>query len=315
MVSRRLRVQPTSIYWYFHTKDDLLDAMTERALRHHMIALPAPVIPAGRWRETLADHARTIRRLFLANPVLCDLVLIRAPLSRRAVRMGAEHLERTVAGLVAAGLRSTMRSRSARRSIFTSALPLSCNGSRIRTSDLISAGLTPSPASTRRRLRCSPPPSIGDTTRLPQTSTASKSDSDRSSAGRRPARKRVIPIRSRSGGLENSAENLPTNITVCITVILAITAAPRGGRCADTPSTRRPTNSLSADPATHRRAVGRPATHRLVVLITAGTDRQIRGPRRPLVRYITRFEESPCEFPFPAPLPRASAWSWSRPPP
>ncbi|WP_280258207.1 TetR/AcrR family transcriptional regulator [Nocardia abscessus] len=104
MVSRRLRVQPTSIYWYFHTKDDLLDAMTERALRHHMIALPAPVIPAGRWRETLADHARTIRRLFLANPVLCDLVLIRAPLSRRAVRMGAEHLERTVAGLVAAGL-------------------------------------------------------------------------------------------------------------------------------------------------------------------------------------------------------------------
>jgi hypothetical protein len=52
----------------------------------------------------LADHARTIRRLFLANPVLCDLVLIRAPLSRRAVRMGAEHLERTVAGLVEAGL-------------------------------------------------------------------------------------------------------------------------------------------------------------------------------------------------------------------
>ena len=49
--------------------------MTDRALAQYEFTVPG--IDASNWRESLRNHAQTMRRQFLDDPVLCDLVLIR----------------------------------------------------------------------------------------------------------------------------------------------------------------------------------------------------------------------------------------------
>ncbi|WP_246540808.1 TetR/AcrR family transcriptional regulator [Mycobacterium spongiae] len=102
MLGKHLGVGVTSIYWYFRKKDDLLNAMTDRALSKY--ALATPYVEASDWRETLRNHARLMRKTFMGNPILCDLILIRAALSQKAARLGAQEMEQAVANLVAAGL-------------------------------------------------------------------------------------------------------------------------------------------------------------------------------------------------------------------
>jgi AcrR family transcriptional regulator len=75
LLARHLDVGVTSIYWYFHKKDELLDAMTDPALARYEFMVPC--IDASNWRESLGNHARTTRKQFLDDPILCDLVLIR----------------------------------------------------------------------------------------------------------------------------------------------------------------------------------------------------------------------------------------------
>lgn len=102
LLGKHLGVGVTSIYWYFRKKDDLLNAMTDRALSKYVFA--TPYVEASDWRETLANHARLMRKTFMGNPILCDLILIRAALSPKAARMGAQEMEKAVANLVQAGL-------------------------------------------------------------------------------------------------------------------------------------------------------------------------------------------------------------------
>ena len=102
MLGKHLGVGVTSIYWYFRKKDDLLNAMTDRALRKYVFA--TPYVEAKDWRETLRNHARSMRETFMGNPILCDLILIRSALSPRAARLGVQEVEKAVAGLVEAGL-------------------------------------------------------------------------------------------------------------------------------------------------------------------------------------------------------------------
>jgi AcrR family transcriptional regulator len=102
MLAKHLDVGVTSIYWYFRRKDDLLDAMTDRALDAYDFT--APSIDAANWRESLRAHACTMRQEFRSNAVLADLVLIRGGYGRRAVREAISKLEAPVAALVAAGL-------------------------------------------------------------------------------------------------------------------------------------------------------------------------------------------------------------------
>ncbi len=101
-LARHLDVGVTSIYWYFRRKDDLLDAMTDRALDEYDFT--APSIDADNWRESLAHHARIMRKTFRAKPILCDLVLIRGSYGRAAVQGAIRKLEPPVAALVRAGL-------------------------------------------------------------------------------------------------------------------------------------------------------------------------------------------------------------------
>ena len=102
LLGKHLGVGVTSIYWYFRKKDDLLNAMTDRALSKYVFA--TPYVAASDWRETLRNHARLMRKTFMGNPILCDLILIRAALSPRAARVGAQEMERAIANLVEAGL-------------------------------------------------------------------------------------------------------------------------------------------------------------------------------------------------------------------
>jgi AcrR family transcriptional regulator len=102
LLGKHLGVGVTSIYWYFRKKDDLLNAMTDRALRQYVFA--TPYVEARDWRETLANHARTMRKTFLANPILCDLILIRSALSPRAAKLGVAAVEKAIESLAEAGL-------------------------------------------------------------------------------------------------------------------------------------------------------------------------------------------------------------------
>jgi AcrR family transcriptional regulator len=102
LLGKHLGVGVTSIYWYFRKKDDLLNAMTDRALRQYVFA--TPYVEARDWRETLRNHARTMRKAFMGNPILCDLILIRSALSPRAAKLGVQEVEKAIAGLVEAGL-------------------------------------------------------------------------------------------------------------------------------------------------------------------------------------------------------------------
>jgi AcrR family transcriptional regulator len=88
LLGKHLGVGVTSIYWYFRKKDDLLNAMTDRALRKYVFA--TPYVEAKDWRETLRNHARSMRKTFMGNPILCDLILIRSALSPRAARLGRD---------------------------------------------------------------------------------------------------------------------------------------------------------------------------------------------------------------------------------
>jgi AcrR family transcriptional regulator len=102
LLGKHLGVGVTSIYWYFRKKDDLLNAMTDRALRQYVWA--TPYVEAKDWRETLRNHARMMRKTFNGNPILCDLILIRSALSPRAAKLGVQEVEKAISSLVEAGL-------------------------------------------------------------------------------------------------------------------------------------------------------------------------------------------------------------------
>ena len=60
LLGKHLGVGVTSIYWYFRKKDDLLNAMTDRALKQYVFATRR----RGRWRAPPRCHPprRTPRR-------------------------------------------------------------------------------------------------------------------------------------------------------------------------------------------------------------------------------------------------------------
>lgn len=102
LLAKHLGVGVTSIYWYFRRKADLLNAMTDRALERFEFTVPS--IDASNWRESLRNHARTMRQEYRENPILCDLVLIRGRFGGRAVHGALQQIEQPVTALVEAGL-------------------------------------------------------------------------------------------------------------------------------------------------------------------------------------------------------------------
>ncbi|WP_245718178.1 TetR/AcrR family transcriptional regulator [Nocardia miyunensis] len=104
-LARRLDVGVTSIYWYFHSKDQLLESMRDRALEQYEIALP--FTGSGTWDERLRTHFVEMRKLFRDNPVLCDLLIMHtASYGAHPSRVAYERLEAIIDTLVQAGFTS-----------------------------------------------------------------------------------------------------------------------------------------------------------------------------------------------------------------
>ncbi|WAC90140.1 TetR family transcriptional regulator [Mycobacterium sp. Aquia_213] len=99
VVARHLGVPLTSIYWHFRKKEDLLDAMTDRAIKQYHFTTPFE--GSGAWQDALRNHFRKMRRVFQENPVLCELVLMRSgELSPEATHASVDNLEKVVKTMV-----------------------------------------------------------------------------------------------------------------------------------------------------------------------------------------------------------------------
>lgn len=106
ILARHLDVGATSIYWYFHKKDDLLNAMADRAMRRY--ERETPFISQGDWDESLRTHLRTMRDTFRKNPVLCDLIILRTmPYAEHAAHVAFQKIETIITALVGAGFTPT----------------------------------------------------------------------------------------------------------------------------------------------------------------------------------------------------------------
>ena len=101
LMAKSLDVGVTSIYWHVRNKSELLDAMTDRALRRS--GLPA-FVESDDWRASLMAHARGVRQTFLGDPVLTDLILIRGALSPLARRLGDQETQKAIANMIDSGL-------------------------------------------------------------------------------------------------------------------------------------------------------------------------------------------------------------------
>ncbi|MEE4021450.1 TetR/AcrR family transcriptional regulator [Gordonia sp. PKS22-38] len=104
LLAKHLDVGVTSIYWYFRKKEDLLDAMSEKAGAEYQEATPFE--GADDWQDALRRHFRRMHRTFRAQPVMVELTLLRvrnARSSPASLEVMAEKLETIIASLVSAG--------------------------------------------------------------------------------------------------------------------------------------------------------------------------------------------------------------------
>lgn len=101
-LARHLEVPVTTIYWHFRQKEQLLDAMMDRAADQYHFA--TPFTGEESWDEALRNHFRKMRKVFAENPLVCELVLMRAnQYSPESSIAAVEKLEAVIATLGEAG--------------------------------------------------------------------------------------------------------------------------------------------------------------------------------------------------------------------
>ncbi|MDX6330006.1 MAG: hypothetical protein QOI83_2389, partial [Streptomycetaceae bacterium] len=98
----RLGVGVTSLYWYFRSKEELLDAMLVVAAGRFLSQLPDySGLP---WDEHCRCYFQEMRRIFHDNPVLCDFLIFRNQLSTvRPRQQFLDRIDREVSVLLDAG--------------------------------------------------------------------------------------------------------------------------------------------------------------------------------------------------------------------
>ena len=102
-LAQHMGLPVTTIYWHFRTRDNLLSAMLERAVRQYHFANPFVGVDTP-WDEALKTHFRKMRNVFRDNPLLCDLVLLRSgEMEPESSHEAIEKLESVVKTLVDAG--------------------------------------------------------------------------------------------------------------------------------------------------------------------------------------------------------------------
>ena len=88
----RLGADPTAVYRYFRTKDELLDAMADA-----VVAGDRPVPQTGRPADDLATAFENFRASLLAHPALVPVVARRPP-GGEATREGADRVLALLSG-------------------------------------------------------------------------------------------------------------------------------------------------------------------------------------------------------------------------
>jgi AcrR family transcriptional regulator len=102
VLAKHLDVPVTSIYWHFRKKEQLLDAMTDRAIKQYHFS--NPFVDGGTWQDALRNHFRKMHTVFREKPVLCELILMRAgELSTEATQSSVNNLETVITTMVDAG--------------------------------------------------------------------------------------------------------------------------------------------------------------------------------------------------------------------
>ena len=75
MIAGRLGVRPTAVYWHFRRKEDLLQALDGRALEKFNALFPP--LPTDGWQANVRAYWTEYRRILRADPVLCELIIVR----------------------------------------------------------------------------------------------------------------------------------------------------------------------------------------------------------------------------------------------
>jgi AcrR family transcriptional regulator len=96
-LARHLSSGVTSIYWYFRSKDDLLEALTDRVTREMYRALPP--VGDGPWDDELVEYFVAFRDLLESTPIYREVFAYRARLLFLRSAMGPAMLRRLEEGL------------------------------------------------------------------------------------------------------------------------------------------------------------------------------------------------------------------------
>ena len=78
-LAKRLGVGVTSLYWYFHTKEELLQSMLSQVADDYLSLLPDHEGLA--WDEHFRRYFNDMRRIFLTHDVICDFLIMRTHVS------------------------------------------------------------------------------------------------------------------------------------------------------------------------------------------------------------------------------------------
>ena len=108
-----LGVGVTSIYWYFKSKRELLDAMTEEALSSFYESMPP--LRSQDWQDMLREFFVSFYTLLAADPLKCDLIVRRISRQDDDEMRTWERAEELLAALVEAGFPPSL----ARHAFFT----------------------------------------------------------------------------------------------------------------------------------------------------------------------------------------------------
>ena len=75
-LAKELGAAPTSLYWYFRSKDELLAALVDEVTREMYLRLPP--MGGGPWDEEIVEYHATFRSLLQSSPVYREVFAYRA---------------------------------------------------------------------------------------------------------------------------------------------------------------------------------------------------------------------------------------------
>jgi AcrR family transcriptional regulator len=103
-VAQEIQVGVTSLYWYFRSKEELLNALTEEAVR--VVDEAMPNLSGLAWDEHVVQYWTAYRRILRTQPLLADLTVHRVtniPGAPQATRLHLTRMNRELTVLIDAG--------------------------------------------------------------------------------------------------------------------------------------------------------------------------------------------------------------------